>query len=96
MTSLQLFILATIHRHGPQSNSALWHNTKCEPLPAIAIATATLEEDGFIEHTPAHKRPYRFPTVNDQVTYWQLTEQGQRLMLSKQQELQQEVCLGSK
>jgi hypothetical protein len=97
MTSLQLLILRTIHRHGPQSQMSLWHNAKCESFQAIDSATATLVADGFIERTPAHKNLYRFPTVNDPA-YWQLTEKGQQHAALNEAacNAQQEVCLGSK
>lgn len=81
MTSLQIFILSTIQKHGPQSDMALWANTRCESLTAVVIATAKLEEDQFIEKTPTHNKPYRFPLVNDPVTFWQLTEKGRQLVI---------------
>lgn len=95
MTALQLLILSTIQRHGPQSDMSLWGNTRCESLTAVYLETSTLEEEGFIEHTPAHNRPQRFPMANDPVTYWQLTEKGRQIVAGKK-EKQQEVCLGSK
>jgi hypothetical protein len=83
MTSLSLFILRTIHRHGPQSEMGLWHNTsKHESLKAVIIATATLAEENFIERTPAHKIPHGHPASagpyasSHGVQYWQLTQKG--------------------
>lgn len=105
MTSLSLFILRTIHRHGPQSEIGLWHNSsKHESLKAIIIATATLSEENFIERTPAHKIPQRYPAIapcNGSIQYWQLTQKGSdhiaaldAAAVSSVQK--QEVCLGSK
>lgn len=94
MTALQLLILSTIHRHGPQTMNALWHNTKCQALTAINLEIATLESKRLIENTPTHLRPIRYFTT-DPISYWQLTEKGRRLIVGKAQQ-QQEVCLGSK
>jgi hypothetical protein len=99
MTSLQSFILRTIHRRGPQSEAALWNHSRCETLPAVCRAIATLAEAEFIEHTPRHQNPHRFPTMIDPA-YWQLTHKGHQHIAALGAAAacnaqQQEVCLGS-
>jgi hypothetical protein len=98
LTALQLFILRTIHRRGPQSEASLWNHSKCETLPAVVRAIATLAEAEFIELTPTHKHPCRFPLFAGP-KYWQLTESGRAIAIAacngKTQSQQQEVCLGS-
>src|SRR4051812_6874214 len=49
MTSLQVLILSTIHRHGPQTDMSLWGNTRWQSLAAITLATETMEKDQLIE-----------------------------------------------
>jgi hypothetical protein len=92
MTSLQILILSAMHRHGPQSAMGLWHHSACQPLTAVLISIAELEDAERISKVPAHQRPERFAC--DEVAYWQITEKGQQLIAGKKQP--QEVCLGSK
>jgi hypothetical protein len=83
LTSLQSFILRTIHRHGPQSDMGLWHNSaKHESLKAIIVAVGILADENFIERTPTHKIPQRYsvPTGSPRgsMQWWQLTQKGQQ------------------
>jgi hypothetical protein len=85
LTALQLFILLTIHRHGPQSDMGLWHNSsKHESLKAVIVAVGILADENFIERTPTHKAPHGHPASagpyapSHGVQYWQLTEKGQQ------------------
>jgi hypothetical protein len=106
MTPLQLFILRTIHRHGPQSEMGLWHNSsQHESLKAIIVAAGILADANLIERTPAHQIPQGHPAASgpfassNGVQYWQLTEKGQQHIAANSAACnaqQQEVCLGSK
>jgi hypothetical protein len=93
LSSLSLFILSTIHRHGPQSDMSIWSNTRSESLTAVILATATLNDEGFLERIPTHQHPQRWRDANDLVTYWQLTEKGKQQVAA--QTAAQEVSLGS-
>jgi hypothetical protein len=108
MTTLQLFILRTIHRYGPQSDMGLWAHTRCETLKAVIIASAILAEENFIERTPTHKIPQRFPAAagspRGSMQWWQLTQKGQDHIAALgaadataacNAAQKQEVCLGS-
>jgi hypothetical protein len=82
MTALSLLILLTIHRHGPQSEMGLWHNSsKHESLKAVIVAVGILADENFIERTPTHKVPQRYsvPTGSHRgsMQWWQLTQKGQ-------------------
>jgi hypothetical protein len=85
LSALQTFILTTIHRHGPQSDMGLWHNSgKNESLKAVIVAVGILADEKFIERTPSHKIPHGHPASagpyaqSHGVQYWQLTQKGQQ------------------
>jgi hypothetical protein len=111
MTALSLFILTTIHRHGPQSDVGLWHNSaKHESLKAVIVAVGILADENFIERTPTHKIPQRYSVSTGShrgsMQWWQLTEKGQQHIAAlgaadataacNANAQKQEVCLGSK
>lgn len=83
MTSLQLFILSTLHQRGPQSVMGLWsHSRSGESLKAVFIETGKLADDNFIERAPTHNIPQRYPVAaeaacNASMQWWQLTQKGQ-------------------
>ena len=97
---MSLFILSTLHRHGPQSIMSLWHHHKCESLSQLFAEVATLHEDGFIERTPSNQTPGRYQVSKGLVTFWQLTEEGKQRIAAEEAAAArdtnaQEACLGS-